>query len=99
MTPSTTSRSVSVSWSTIECIEQNGEIIDYVVIFQEQLGGIAIPGEMNVMNMTFTAIGLTPRMNYTFRVAGVNDANIGPFTATITVQTDEDSKLNRIYYS
>ena len=29
VTPSTTSRSVSVSWSTIECIERNGEITNY----------------------------------------------------------------------
>ena len=46
MTPSTTSRSVSVSWSTIECIERNGEITNYTVVFQEQ-GGAVIPGEVN----------------------------------------------------
>ena len=41
------------------------------MIFQEQ-GGAVIPGEMNVMDRTFTASGLTPHTNYIFRVAGVN---------------------------
>ena len=89
---STTSRSVSVSWSTIECIEQNGEITNYIVAFQEQ-GGTVIPGEVNVMDRTFTASGLTPYTNYTFRVAGVNSADTGPFTSTFIVQTDEDGKI------
>ena len=92
MTPSRTSRSVSVSWSTIECIEQNGVITDYTVVFQE-VGGMMIPGEVNVMDRTFTASGLTPYTNYTFRVAGVNSINTGLFTNTITIQTDEDGKL------
>ena len=93
--PSTTSRSVSVSWSTIECIERNGVIINYTVVFQEQ-GGAVIFGEVNVMDRTFTASGLIPHTNYTFRVAGVNNISTGPFTTTITVKTDEDSKLNRM---
>ena len=84
-----------MSWSTIECIERNGVITNYTVVFQEQ-GGAVIPGEVNVMDRTFTARGLTPYTNYTFRVAGVNSNGTGPFTTTITVQTDEDSKLNRM---
>ena len=91
MTPSTTSRSVSVSWSTIECIESNGEIIDYTVVFQEQ-GGAVIPGVVNVMDRTFTASGLAPHTHYTFRVAGVNSNGIGPYSSTVIV-TDEDGRL------
>ena len=78
MVPSTTSRSVSVSWDTIECIERNREITDYTVVFQEQCGAM-IPGEVNVMDRTFTASGLTPHTNYTFRVAAVNINGTGPF--------------------
>ena len=95
MTPSTTSRSVSVSWSTIECIERNGEIINYTVVFQEQ-GGAVIPGEVNVMDRTFTASGLTPHTNYTFRVAGVNNNSTGPYTNINTILTDEDGMLLRL---
>ena len=89
MTPSTTPRSVSVSWNAIECIERNGEITNYTVVFQEQ-GGAVIPGEVNMMDRTFTASGLTPRTNYIFRVAGVNSNGTGPFTSTFIIQTDED---------
>ena len=46
VTPSTTSGSVSVSWSTIDCIERNGVITNYTVVFQEQ-GGVVIPSEPN----------------------------------------------------
>ena len=52
-----------------------------------------IAGEVNVMDRTFTASGLTPCTNYTFRVAGVNSIDTGPYTNTITIQTDEDGRL------
>ena len=89
VTPSTTSRSVSVSWSTIECIERNGVITNYTVVFQEQ-GGAVIPCEVNVMDRTFTASGLTPHTNYTFRVAGVNSNGTGPYSNVTVILTDED---------
>ena len=92
VTPSTTSRSVSVSWSTIECIGRNGEITNYMVVFQEQVGAV-IPGEVNAMDRTFTATGLSPYTNYTFRVAGVNSNGTGPYTNISTILTDEDGML------
>ena len=89
VTPSTTSRSVSVSWSTIDCIERNGVITNYTVVFQEQ-GGAVIPGEVNVMDRTFTASGLTPHTNYIFRVAGVNSNGTGPYSNDTMFTTEED---------
>ena len=86
-----TSRSVSITWDTIECIERNGEITDYTVVFQEQ-GGAVIPGEVNVMDRTFTASGLTPHTNYTFSVAGVNIIGTGPFSNTKMITSAEDSR-------
>ena len=82
--PTITSTSVSVSWDAIDCTERNGIITGYTVEFQEQ-GGARIPGE--VVNQTFTASELTPNMNYTFRVAGVNSNGTGPFTDIITILT------------
>ena len=52
-----------------------------------------IPGEVNVTDRTFTANGLTPHTNYTFRVAGINSNGAGPFFNTIKFQTDEDGKF------
>ena len=76
-----------VTWDTIECIERNGILTGYTVVFQEQ-GGANVPG--NTVNRTFSATGLTPFTNYTFRVAGVNDVGTGPFTDIITITTDEE---------
>ena len=64
-------------------------ITSYTVMFQEQ-GGAVIPDEVNVMDRTFTASGLTPHTNYTFRVAGVNSNGTGPYSDDITALTDED---------
>ena len=76
-----------VTWGTIECIERNGMITNYTVVFQEQ-GGANVPG--NTVDRTFSAGGLTPYTNYTFQVAGINNADTGPFTNVITITTDED---------
>ena len=47
------------------------------------------PGEVNLMDRTLTASGLTPHTNYTFRVAGVNSAGTGPFTDIILTTAEE----------
>ena len=76
-----------MSWGAIECIERNGEITGYTVEFQER-GGAIVHGE--VMGQTFTASGLTPHVEYTFRVAGHNSNGRGPFSNTTTITTDQD---------
>ena len=67
-------------------------ITNYTVVFQEQ-GGAVIPGEVNAMDRTFTTSGLTPHINYTFRVAGVNSNGTGPYTNISGILTDEDGML------
>ncbi len=84
----TISTSVSVSWNAIDCIESNGVIIGYEVDFQQRDGTPITDGE--VVGMTFTANGLQPFTNYTFRVAGVNNDDRGPFTDNIIIRTNED---------
>ena len=76
-----------MSWIEIECIEGNGPISNHTVEFRE-VGGAVTPGV--VVNRTFTANGLTPYTNYTFSVAGMNDAGTGPFSNT-SIQTKEES--------
>ena len=56
-----------------------------------------IPGDVNVMDRTFTASGLTPHTNYTFRVAGVNSNGTGPYSNGITIHTVEDGKILYMY--
>ena len=81
-----------VTWDTIECIESNGIITNYTVVFQEQ-GGAEVPGRVNILDRNFSAEGLTPYTRYTFQVAGVNDVGTGPFTNVTTVTTAEDGLL------
>ena len=76
-----------VTWNPIECIERNGIITGYTVVFQEQ-GGANVP--INTVDRTFSATELTPFTNYTFHVAGVNDVGTGPFTDIITITTSEE---------
>ena len=64
-------------------------ITNYTVVFQEQ-GGAVIPGEVNVIDRTFTASGLTPHTNYIFRVAGVNSNGTGPYSNDTIITTEED---------
>ena len=78
-----------VTWGTIECIEHNGIITGYTVVFQEQ-GGANVPGSVNTVDRTFSATELTPFTSYTFQVAGINDVGTGPFTDIITITTDEE---------
>ena len=87
--PTTTSRSVSVSWDAIDCSERNGEITNYTVELQSPRG-IMIPGE--VVGQTFTASGLTPHTNHTFRVAGVNSNGTGPFTDAVIITTNNEGR-------
>ena len=70
-------------------------ITNYTVIFQEQ-GGAVIPGEVNVMDRTFTASGLTPHTSFTFSVAGVNINGAGPESKinVSLITATEDSKLH-----
>ena len=77
-----------MSWTQISCIERNGPITSYTVEFQEVRGAL-IPGV--VVNRTFTASGLTPYTNYTFRVAEVNDNGTGLFSNVTSILTEEDS--------
>ena len=92
---SATSRSVSASWDVIECIERNGFINVYNVVF-EDLSGAVVPGK--VTNQNFTVSGLTPHTTYTFRVAGINNNGQGPFSDTLTITTDEESKCCCSYW-
>ena len=79
-----------MSWDAIECLERNGEVTHYAVVFQQQ-GGAEVPGEVNATGKSFTAIGLTPNTNYIFRVAGVNSNGTGPFSDNITIFTENNA--------
>ncbi len=86
----TTSRSITVTWDTINCIERNGIITSYTVEFGPSGNPTMMTG---ITELTFTANRLTPFTNYTFRGAGVNSAGTGVYSTIITFTTSEESML------
>ena len=83
MPPTVSSRSITVNWNEIPCIQRNGRIIRYEVEF-----GPAVEG--TISGRSFTANGLIPFTNYTFQVHGVNSAGSGPYSDLITITTPEE---------
>ena len=90
----TTPSSITVTWSTIDCVEQNGIITGYTVEFKGP-DEASVLGE--VVGQTFTASGLTPATHYTFRVAGVNGDGTGPFSPEKTITTGEPGHVTNIF--
>ena len=86
MPPTVSSRSITVNWNEIFCIQRNGRIFRYEVEFRPS-------GEGTISGRSFTANGLIPFTNYTFRVRGVNNAGPGPYSNLITITTSEEGML------
>ena len=85
------SRTVQVTWNTIDCIHRNGLIADYEVRLREDgSGDMVTDGVVNFDAETYTASGLQPFTRYIFQVAGVNANGTGVFTE-IDFNTLEDS--------
>ena len=83
MHPTVSSRSITVNWTEIPCIQRNGRIIEYEVEFEPLREG-------NISGRSFTANELTPFTNYTFQVRGVNSAGSGPYSDLINITTSEE---------
>ena len=83
MSPTVSSRSITVYWNEIPCIQRNGMIIRYDTAFGPS-------GEGTISGRSFTANGLTPFTNYTFRVRGVNSAGSGPYSDLTIITTSEE---------
>ena len=90
----TTPSTGMVTWDAIECIDRNGIITDYVVVFQKQESEVDVAGGMvDVNGRTYTVSELTPATRYTFRVAGVTDGGQGPFSPARVITTMDGRKL------
>ena len=86
-----TSRTVQVTWDTIECIHRNGLITDYEVQLREDdSGDMVTDGVVDFDDETYMASGLRSFTRYIFQVAGVNVDGTGVFTET-DFNTLEDS--------
>ena len=78
MSSTVTSTSITVVWEDISCIDRNGRITSYDVMFG--VLGEAMMMRSGISERSFTADGLTPFTNYTFQVRGVNSEGPGPYS-------------------
>ena len=86
MSPTVSSRSITVNWNEIPCIQRNGRIIRYEVEFGPSEKGTT----SMISSKSFTANGLIPFTNYTFQVHGVNSVGSGPYSDLIIITTSEE---------
>ena len=90
MPPTVSSRSITVNWNEIPCLQRNGRIIRYEVEFGPS-------GEGTISGRSFTTNGLIPFTNYTFRVRGVNSEGFGPYSDLIIITTSEAGNIKEGY--
>ena len=95
-----------VKWKTIgSCEYVNGPIHKYIVQYTSQPNGTLQIKEKTTdkrsrsqqwvpMKMNISLTELTPHTNYSIQITALNtQGNVGPYSAPIIGQTDEDSKL------
>ena len=68
--------SISVTWLSVACLQQNGEITHYSVRYTESS---VTSGPFTTTRLSFTASSLFPGTSYTFEVAAVNSEGTGPY--------------------
>jgi hypothetical protein len=81
-------RNITYIWTPLICIERNGEITGYKVLFYEE--GYMEEGvvPMQVIGERFTASNLIPGRVYIFQVAAVNEYGTGPYFNVRNIQTN-----------
>ncbi len=89
---------ITLTWTEIDCLDRNGVITSYMIEYGEGTDrNITITTPSNATIHLIT--GLKPFTEYTFTVAGVNNASTGSFSnASQVTRTAEDSKQFTITY-
>ena len=87
----TSTRSVHLTWSSVQPRERNGIITDYIinVTAVERAEEMQLQSQYN--NITLNAY---PYTTYMFTIAATTIAGIGPFSTVITTRTPPDGNLN-----
>jgi hypothetical protein len=79
--------SITFTWKPLACIERNGEIIGYKVMFYEVGHADELGVPLQVIGESFTASNLIPGRGYTLKVAAVNEYGTGPYHSVRNVIT------------
>ena len=97
MSSTVTSSSITVVWEDTNCIDRNGRITSYDVMYG--VLGEAMMMRSGISERSFTADELRPFTNYTFQVHGVNSEGFGPYSDLIIITTLEAGNLIEHYIS
>ena len=91
------STTIAVMWEEVPPIDQNGDIIMYVVMYTplETFGETLYSDTVNVSgsNMSVVLTGLEEYVNYTISMRAFTDVGAGPYSVAVTVLTSEDGNL------
>ena len=94
-TPSQITRtptSIELSWTNIECLQQNGFISSFTIRYRLQGSTQDMTVNTQTEATSFNVTGLLVFTTYTFSVAGSNSIGMGVFSVTADIRTAEDSK-------
>ena len=96
---SVTSRSITVQWDRVSCIDRNSEITGYTVRYRKTSNSAfttrTLSGTSSV-NRRLTANGLEPCTRYRFEVAAVNSqGRRSALYGGTTVQTAERKEMKK----
>ena len=91
MSSTVTSTSITVVWEDIGCIDRNGRITSYDVMYG--VLGKTMMMRSGISERSFTADDIRPFTNYTFQVRGVNSVDSGPYSNLIIITTAEAGNL------
>ena len=78
--------SIIVSWNEVDCSNQNGPIIGYLLKYSN----LTYSETVNITNgnkRTYTVNNLNQNTSYTFTLAAYNDGGFGPHSEEMTLQT------------
>ena len=89
---------ITLQWNSIPCVQQNGPIVGYQIIYYPNTSVRERTTNRTAPNiMQFTAVGLQPQTTYIFEVNGITTLNNmqlhGP-AATITIPTSQPQGIS-----
>ena len=88
------STSIQITWGEVNCMQRNGNITDYRMIYGTH--GVGEDVIINVTNQHILVLnGLYPLTEYTFKVAAIKNHEIGPYSIN---STETSSPNSEIYY-
>ena len=82
-----TSSSITVQWEMVPCIDRNGDITGYSVLYIGGGGSDIVPVTGGGATMT-TITGLRSSTDYFIQVAAINSAGTGEYSGVVMQHTD-----------